>query len=99
VREINTIKSINLFRIISKLDSGLTLSSKIILLVAIIISSIPYGFLFSWLFFIVGLIFIWLSDMNRKQKWQWTIIPLIIWIPIMFLFLLITFIFNNLFLK
>jgi|JI6StandDraft_1071083.scaffolds.fasta_scaffold302195_2 sterol desaturase/sphingolipid hydroxylase (fatty acid hydroxylase superfamily) len=86
---------LNLFKIISKSDNGLTLSSKVIMLTATLISSVPYGLLFSWLFFIVGLIFVWLSEMNQKQKWQWTVIPLIIWIPIMFLFLSVTFIFNK----
>jgi hypothetical protein len=72
--------------IISKKDSGKTLASKIILLAGIFISSIPYGIYFGWLFFIAGIILVWNSDLLNKHKWYWTIIPLLIWYPMMFLF-------------
>ena len=85
-----------MYKIISKSDSGQTTASKIIMLVGTMISSVPYGFFFSWIFFIVGFIFVWNSDMKKKEKWFWTIIPLTIWLPIMILiFFLIPLILNG----
>ncbi len=72
--------------IIKASDEGPLIAGKILLLTAIVISSIPYGLYFSWLFYIPGLIFLWNSKLRKKQKWQWTTISLTIWLPIMFLF-------------
>ena len=67
-------------------DEGPLIAGKILLLTAIVISSIPYGLYFSWLFYIPGLIFLWNGKLSKKQKWQWTVISLTIWLPIMFLY-------------
>jgi len=84
-----------MIKIVSTKENGPIIAGKLILTVAVIISIIPYGYFFSWLFFISGIIFIWSGNLDKKQKWYWTILPLIVWYPLMILtFFIITLLSN-----
>lgn len=75
-----------LSKIISKEDNGPTLVGKILMIVGVIISTILYGIFFGWIFFLIGIIFIWFSELSKTEKWLWTLVPSLIWIPMMILF-------------
>lgn len=78
-----------LSKIISKEDTGSTLVGKILMIVGTIISTILYGIFFAWIFFLIGALFIWFSQLPKTEKWLWTLIPSIIWIPLMIIFSII----------
>ncbi len=81
--------------LIKATDEGPTIAGKILLLIAIGVCSIPYGLYFGWLFYIPGLLFLWNGNLNRKVKWQWTIFSLIIWLPIMLIYIALSFLINQ----
>lgn len=81
--------------LIKATDEGPTIAGKILLLIAVVVSSIPYGLYFSWLFYIPGFLFIWSGNLDKKKKWQWTIFSLIIWLPIMLIYIALSFLINQ----
>tara|TARA_R110000751_G_scaffold307580_1_gene429606 strand:- start:589 stop:870 length:282 start_codon:yes stop_codon:yes gene_type:complete len=76
-------------RIISKEDNGPALVGKLLMIVGTIISTVLYGIFLGWIFFLIGIVFIWFGKLSIKEKWLWTIIPSIIWIPLMIIFSLL----------
>ena len=71
--------------LLPKNDSPKAHTGKLLMLVGIGISSIPWGFFPGpgFLAFIIGIILLWVSELRIKSKLLWTIIPVTIWIPIM----------------
>lgn len=63
----------------------LRIIGQTIILLAFIGSINPYFVIFTAPAFIVGVVILWFSKLEQKLKWLWTILPLILWIPSMFL--------------
>ena len=43
-----------------------------------------YGVVFGILPFIIGALFLWAGNLEIKKKLGWTIIPMVLWIPIQY---------------
>lgn len=70
-------------------DSAKAHAGKVMMLIGIGISAIPWGIFPGpgFLSFIIGIVLLWLSEIKFRSKLLWTIIPLVAWYPIMFILL------------
>jgi hypothetical protein len=50
---------------------------KIFICLSAIFVMMPYATLFGLPFYIVGLFLLWYSKLSKRQKWKWSILPLI----------------------
>jgi hypothetical protein len=50
-------------------------------IIAYLVSLYPYMFIYIWMLYLVGVVFIWMSDLKPVAKVLWTILPIILWYP------------------
>jgi hypothetical protein len=57
-----------------------------IIIVAYLVSLYPYMVIYIWMLYLVGVVFIWMSDLKLLANVLWTILPIALWYPGIFLF-------------
>ncbi len=57
-----------------------------IIIIAYLVSLYPYMFIYIWMLYLVGVVFIWMSDLKLLAKVLWTILPIALWYPGILLF-------------
>jgi len=56
-----------------------------IIVVCFIASIYPYMFMFAFPVYLVGAILVWLSNLPTVAKVLWTLLPLALWYPVIYL--------------